>query len=420
MDIHERFAKRRKALKKGDSVYVGYDEYERIYKFTSAPYNGVRVYFKERDGRTGTLNYNISEDAKEALFRGWDITEEDYENCIYEMPEDYKEKYYKTDYGDQVVTLRLSREQAVQILKGKMTEVFFPFKKWNIKLLCRYFTDKEGNLEPRSMLSFDRIRFKDRYNNWYLEVKPGMYGLYQENEDGLSIYPYLSSEKPEGKFIFMFKIHRVVETNLEPYNLFFNDNGDYEYLSYKEARKRMNISKYGKLWENIEEKYPIGSKHTAKVVQLKGFGAFVELKDGVRGVIHSSNFSWVKKIKHPSEFTNIGDYIDVVVLGYDHEKLVVELGHKQLFENPWDTYEKIYIPDSIHKGKIIEIKSEKAKIILPGGLIGVSFLDHLIKEDGTIAQLGEELPFMVLHFDKDKKHIKLSHKFVYTKNSTEI
>ena len=162
-------------------------------------------------------------------------------------------------------------------------------------------------------------------------------------------------------------------------------------------------------WENIEVKYPVGSKHTAKVRNFTNFGIFVELEEGVDGLIHISDLSWTKKIKHPSEFTKVGETIDVVVLEIDKENRRLSLGHKQLEQNPWDTYETIYKPGTVHIGKITESMDKGAVITLNEGGEGFATPKHLVKEDGTQAQLGEELPFMVIEFVKDSKRIILSH-----------
>ena len=162
-------------------------------------------------------------------------------------------------------------------------------------------------------------------------------------------------------------------------------------------------------WETIEVKYPIGSKHTAKVRNFTNFGIFVELEEGVDGLIHISDLSWTKKVKHPSEFTQVGADIDVVVLEIDKENRRLSLGHKQLEDNPWDTYETIYTPGSIHAGKITEIMDKGAVIALNEGGEGFATPKHLVKEDGSQAQLGEELQFKVIEFVKETKRIILSH-----------
>ena len=162
-------------------------------------------------------------------------------------------------------------------------------------------------------------------------------------------------------------------------------------------------------WETIEVKYPVGSKHVAKVRNFTNFGIFVELEEGVDGLIHISDLSWTKKVKHPSEFTSQGSEIEVVVLEIDKENRRLSLGHKQLESNPWDEYEKIYPPGSVHEGKITESMDKGAVISLAEGGEGFATPKHLVKLDGTQAQLGEVLPFMVIEFVKDTKRIILSH-----------
>ena len=162
-------------------------------------------------------------------------------------------------------------------------------------------------------------------------------------------------------------------------------------------------------WESIEVKYPVGSKHIAKVRNFTNFGIFVELEEGVDGLIHISDLSWTKKVKHPSEFTSQGSEIEVVVLEIDKENRRLSLGHKQLESNPWDEYEAIYTPGSVHEGKITESMDKGAVITLNEGGEGFATPKHLVKQDGTQAQLGEVLPFMVIEFVKDTKRIILSH-----------
>ena len=162
-------------------------------------------------------------------------------------------------------------------------------------------------------------------------------------------------------------------------------------------------------WEAIEVKYPIGSKHVAKVCNFTNFGIFVELEEGVDGLIHISDLSWTKKVKHPSEFTHVGADMEVIVLEIDKENRRLSLGHKQLEDNPWDTYETLYTPGSVHVGKIIEMMDKGAVIALNEGGEGFATPKHLVKEDGMQAQQGEELPFKVIEFVKDSKRIILSH-----------
>ena len=166
-------------------------------------------------------------------------------------------------------------------------------------------------------------------------------------------------------------------------------------------------------WEKIEEKYPVGSKHTAKVRNFTNFGVFVEVEEGVDGLIHISDLSWTKKVKHPSEFTKIGEPIEVQVLDIDKENRRLSLGHKQLEDNPWDKFEEQFTQDSIHEGKVIEVLDKGAVIALEGGVEGFATPKHLVKEDGSQAQLGETLEFKVIEFNKDAKRIILSHSRIF-------
>ena len=162
-------------------------------------------------------------------------------------------------------------------------------------------------------------------------------------------------------------------------------------------------------WEAIETKYPVGSKHTAKVRNFTNFGVFVELEEGVDGLIHISDLSWTKKVKHPSEFTKVGEQIDVVVLDIDKENRRLSLGHKQLEDNPWDAFEEKYTVGSVHTGKITEVLEKGAVVSLEENVEGFATPKHLVKEDGSQAQQGEELEFKVIEFNKDSKRIILSH-----------
>ncbi len=166
-------------------------------------------------------------------------------------------------------------------------------------------------------------------------------------------------------------------------------------------------------WEGIETKFPIGSQHTAKVRNFTNFGVFVELEEGVDGLIHISDLSWTKKVKHPSEFTTIGADIDVKVLEIDKDNRRLSLGHKQLEENPWDVFEGVFVQGSIHEGTIVELLDKGAVVSLPYGVEGFATPKHLVKEDGSQAQLEEKLPFKVIEFNKDSKRIILSHSRIH-------
>ena len=166
-------------------------------------------------------------------------------------------------------------------------------------------------------------------------------------------------------------------------------------------------------WENIETKYPVGTKCTAKVRNFTNFGIFVEIEEGIDGLIHISDLSWTKKVKHPGEFTSVGADIDVVVLEIDKENRRLSLGHKQLEENPWNEFENQFSVDSIHEGTITEMTDKGAVVALGENVEGFCPARQLTKEDGTTPKVGDKLDFKVLEFSKATKRITLSHLRTY-------
>ncbi len=166
-------------------------------------------------------------------------------------------------------------------------------------------------------------------------------------------------------------------------------------------------------WQNIDEKYTVGSRHTARVRNFTNFGVFVEIEEGVDGLIHISDLSWTKKIKHPAEFTSIDAEIEVVVLEIDKENRRLSLGHKQLEENPWDVFEKMFTIDSVHEGTILDVFDKGAVVALPYGVEGFVTPKHLVKEDGMMGKVDEKLLFKVIEFNKSAKKILVSHTRVY-------
>jgi small subunit ribosomal protein S1 len=166
-------------------------------------------------------------------------------------------------------------------------------------------------------------------------------------------------------------------------------------------------------WENIAEKYPVSSKHSAKVRNFTNFGIFVEIEEGVDGLIHISDLSWSKKIKHPAEFTKVGDMIDVVVLDVDQDNRRLSLGHKQLEENPWDVFETVFGVESIHQGTVTNMGEKGALVSLPYGVEGFAPKRHLNKEDGSQVKVDEIIDFKVIEFSKDNKKIILSHSRIF-------
>jgi small subunit ribosomal protein S1 len=166
-------------------------------------------------------------------------------------------------------------------------------------------------------------------------------------------------------------------------------------------------------WENIQEKYPINSKHKATVRNFTNFGIFVELEEGVDGLIHISDLSWSKKIKHPAEFTKVGEEMEVIVLDVDAENRRLSLGHKQLEENPWDVFETVFSPGSIHKGTVLNQADKGMIVTLPYGVEGFAPMRHLTKEDNTMPKVDETLDFKIIEFSKENKKIIVSHSRVY-------
>ena len=172
-------------------------------------------------------------------------------------------------------------------------------------------------------------------------------------------------------------------------------------------------------WLNITEKYPVGSKHTATVRNFTNFGIFVELEEGVDGLIHISDLSWSKKIKHPAEFTKIGEKIDVVVLEVDAESRRLSLGHKQLEENPWDVYETVFPLGSVHQGTITSMNDKGAVVTLPYGVEAFAYSRQLEKADKTKARVDETLDFKVVEFSKENKRIVVSHTRTFQESEEE-
>ena len=227
----------------------------------------------------------------------------------------------------------------------------------------------------------------------FLEVAPGVEGLIHVSE--MSWSQHLRSAQ---EFL---KIGDEVEAVI----LTLDRNERKMSLGIKQLKKDP--------WEDIEVRYPIGSRHTAKVRNFTNFGVFVEIEEGVDGLIHISDLRWTKKIKHPSEFTQVGADIEVEVLQIDKDNRRLSLGHKQLEENPWDVFETIFTVGSVHEGTIIEMLEKGAVVALPYGVEGFATPKHLVKEDGSQAKVDEKLNFKVIEFNKDSKRIILSHSRIF-------
>jgi len=194
------------------------------------------------------------------------------------------------------------------------------------------------------------------------------------------------------------------------------DKVDAQILTMDREERKMSLGlKQLKVdpWEKIDDRYSVGSKHTAKVRNFTNFGVFVEIEEGVDGLIHISDLSWTKKVKHPAEFTSIEADIEVVVLEVDKDNRRLSLGHKQLEENPWDVFETVFTIDSIHEGTIVEVFDKGALVALPYGVEGFVTPKHLVKKDGGSAKMDEKLPFKVIEFSKSAKRIILSHSRIF-------
>ena len=228
----------------------------------------------------------------------------------------------------------------------------------------------------------------------FVEVAPGVEGLIHVSE--MSWSQHLRSAQD-----FM-KVGDTVEAQI---------------LALDRAERKMSLGVKqlkSNPWESIEDKYPVGSKHNAKVRNFTNFGVFVELEEGVDGLIHISDLSWTKKVKHPSEFTQLGADIAVVVLEIEKDQRRLSLGHKQLEQNPWDVFENVFTVNSIHEGVITELLDKGAVVNLqPHGVEGFATPKHLMKADGTQAKQDEKLDFKVIEFNKDSKRIILSHSRIH-------
>ncbi len=200
------------------------------------------------------------------------------------------------------------------------------------------------------------------------------------------------------------------------------DEVEAEVLTLDREERKMSLSMKRLMedpWQNIEQKYPVDSQHTGKVRNFTNFGVFVELEEGIDGLVHISDLSWSKKIKHPSEFCNIGDSLEVIVLEIDKEERKLSLGHKQLEENPWEVFESVFTVDSVHKGTVTEIGEKMATIVLPYGVEAYCPLKQLKKEDGEQAKVDETLDFKVIEFNKRGKRIVVSHSKLFEEDQGE-
>jgi small subunit ribosomal protein S1 len=293
---------------------------------------------------------------------------------------------------------RVSHPDEVVKLDQKLNVVIIDFdnEKKRIALGLKQLTPHPWNALDENLKVGDQVRGKVVVVADYgafVEVMPGVEGLIHVSE--MSWSQHLRSAQD------FLKVGDEVEAVILT-------------LDREERKMSLGIKQLKKdPWMSIDENYALGSKHTARVRNFTNFGVFVEIEEGVDGLIHISDLSWTRKIKHPSEFTQIGANMDVVVLEIDKDNRRLSLGHKQLEENPWDVFETIFKVDSIHEGTIIELLDKGAVVSLPYGVEGFATPKHLIKEDGTSAKLEEKLSFKVIEFNKDAKRIIVSHSRIH-------
>ncbi len=233
----------------------------------------------------------------------------------------------------------------------------------------------------------------------FLEIMPGVEGLVHVSEITWSSQPINAKE-----FFKMGEEHEAVIVTLD------------------KAERKMSLSikqLTADPWDTIENKFPIDSRHTGTVKNITPYGVFVELETGIGGMIHISDLSWIKRYNHPSEFTKVGDKIDVVILSIDKENRKLALGHKQLEEDPWNTFETIFPIGSIHEGSVTKKDDKGASVQLQYGLEAYAPARHLRKEDGGTVQAEEVLPFMIIEFDRNDKRIMVSHTRVWEQSKND-
>jgi small subunit ribosomal protein S1 len=290
---------------------------------------------------------------------------------------------------------RISSPEDVVQLDQKINVVILDFddEKKRIQLGLKQLSPQPWDTLDTELKEGDKVKGKVVAMTDYgafIEIAPGVEGLIHVSEMSWSQHSYRSAQD-------FLKVGDEVEA------VVLN-------LNREERKMSLGIKQLkADPWQDIEVKYPIGSVHTAKVHNFTNFGVFVELEEGVDGLVHISDLSWTKKVKHPSEFTKVGDPMEVKVLDIDKENRKLSLGHKQIEENPWNIFEQTFTVGSIHEGTIVELNERGAVIELQDGVQGFATPKHLVKEDGSQAKLDEKIEFKVLEFNKDAKRIILSH-----------
>ncbi|MDR2763485.1 MAG: 30S ribosomal protein S1 [Tannerella sp.] len=293
---------------------------------------------------------------------------------------------------------RVSRPEEIVQLDEKVNVVILDFddEKRRIALGLKQLTPHPWDALDASLSVGDKVKGKVVVMADYgafIEIAPGVEGLIHVSE--MSWTQHLRSAQDFMK----------VSDEVEAVILTLDRDERKMSLGIKQLREDP--------WENIEVRFPVSSQHAARVRNFTNFGVFVEIEEGVDGLIHISDLSWTKKIKHPSEFTQIGTEIKVQVLEIDKENRRLSLGHKQLEENPWDVFETLFTVGSVHEGIIIEMVEKGAVVSLPYGVEGFATPKHLVKEDGSSATVDEKLPFKVIEFNKEAKRIILSHSRIF-------
>ena len=289
---------------------------------------------------------------------------------------------------------RISHPEEIVTLDEKINVVILDFDEGKKRIQLGL---KQLSKHPWDSLH-ENLKVGDKVNGKVVVVAD--YGVFVEIQPGIEALLHVSEMS--------------WSTHLRSANDFFKagDEIEAEILTLDKDERKMSLGiKQMQVdpWSVITKKFPVDSKHNVKVINFTNFGIFVELDEGIDGLVHISDLSWTKKIKHPAEFTSVGEMLDVVVLEIDIENRRISLGHKQLQDNPWDTYETIFLEGNIYKGKITEMFDKGALVALEHGIEAFAPKRHLEKESGASAGVGEELDFKVLEFSKENKKILLSH-----------
>ena len=295
---------------------------------------------------------------------------------------------------------RISHPEEIVTLDEKINVVILDFDEGKKRIQLGL---KQLSKHPWDSLD-ENLKVGDKVNGKVVVVAD--YGVFVEIQPGIEALLHVSEMS--------------WSTHLRSANDFFKagDEIEAEILTLDKDERKMSLGiKQMQVdpWSVITKKFPVDSKHNVKVINFTNFGIFVELDEGIDGLVHISDLSWTKKIKHPAEFTSVGEMLDVVVLEIDIENRRISLGHKQLQDNPWDTYETIFLEGNIYKGKITEMFDKGALVALEHGIEAFAPKRHLEKESGASAGVGEELDFKVLEFSKENKKILLSHTSTFKK-----